>query len=161
MALIHEKLYRSGSLAEIDFGDYVDSIIDELLRMFNVAPGAITITTDVENVLFGVDTAIPCALIINELVSNSLKHAFPDGATGEVTITLHQINGTYELTVADNGEGLPPNFDFRATDSLGMQLVTALVNQLDGTITLDRTKGTTFITTFTPAGARIGKSGRE
>ena len=152
MALIHEKLYRSDSLAEISFRDYVDSIVDELLGMFNVAPGAITITTDVENVLFGVDTAIPCALIINELVSNSLKHAFPDGAPGEVTIALHQINGTCELTVADNGVGPPPNFDFRATDSLGMQLVTALINQLDGTITLDRTKGTTFIITFTQAG---------
>ncbi len=161
MALIHEKLYRSDSLAEISFRDYVDSMVDELLGMFNVAPGAITITTDVENVLFGVDTAIPCALIINELVSNSLKHAFPDGAPGEVTIALHQINGTCELTVADNGVGPPPNFDFRATDSLGMQLVTALTNQLDGTITLDRTKGTTFIITFTQAGARIGKSGRE
>ncbi len=161
MALIHEKLYRSDSLAEINFGDYVDSMIDELLQIFNVAPGAITITTDVENVLFGVDTAIPCALIINELVSNSLKHAFPDGATGEVTIALHQINGTYELTVADNGVGPLPNFDYRATDSLGMQLVTALVNQLGGTITLDRTNWTTFIITFTPAGARIGKSGRE
>ncbi|MGP8012375.1 MAG: histidine kinase dimerization/phosphoacceptor domain -containing protein [Halobacteriota archaeon] len=152
MALIHEKLYRSDSLAEISFRDYVDSMVDELLGMFNVAPGAITITTDVENVLFGVDTAIPCALIINELVSNSLKHAFPDGAPGEVTIALHQINGTCELTVADNGVGPPPNFDFRATDSLGMQLVTALINQLDGTITLDRTKGTTFIITFTQAG---------
>jgi len=161
MALIHEKLYRSDSLAEISFRDYVDSMVDELLGMFNVAPGAITITTDVENVLFGVDTAIPCALIINELVSNSLKHAFPDGAPGEVTIALHQINGTCELTVADNGVGPPPNFDFRATDSLGMQLVTALINQLDGTITLDRTKGTTFIITFTQAGARIGRSGEN
>jgi len=161
MALIHEKLYRSGSLAEIDFGDYVDSVIDELLRMFNVAPEAITIITDVENVLFGVDTAIPCALIINELVSNSLKHAFPDGAIGEVTIGLQHADGSYTMTVADDGVGFPADADFRATDSLGMQLVTALVNQLDGTITLDRTNGTTFVITFKPAGARIGKSGRE
>ena len=95
MALIHEKLYSSGSLAEINFADYVESLIDELLRMYNVAEGVITITADIENVQLGVDTAIPCALIINELVSNSLKHAFPDGRTGEVTIAIHRINGRY------------------------------------------------------------------
>ncbi len=155
MALIHEKLYRSGSLAEIDFGDYVESLVGELLRMYNVAEGAITINADIENVQLGVDTAIPCALIINELVSNSLKHAFPDGRTGDVTVALQRANGAYTLTVADNGVGFPPNVDFRATDSLGMQLVVTLVNQLDGTITLDRTKGTTFIITFKPASASI------
>ena len=155
MALIHEKLYSSGSLAEINFADYVESLIDELLRMYNVAEGVITLTADIENVQLGVDTAIPCALIINELVSNSLKHAFPDGRTGEVTIAIHRINGTYELTITDNGVGPPPDFDFQKTDSLGLQLVTGLVNQLDGTITLDRTKGTTFIITFKPAGAHV------
>jgi two-component sensor histidine kinase len=155
MALIHEKLYRSGSLAEIDFGDYVESLVGELMRMYNVAEGAITINADIENVQLGVDTAIPCALIINELVSNSLKHAFPDGRTGDVTVALQRANGAYTLTVADNGVGFPPNVDFRATDSLGMQLVVTLVNQLDGTITLDRTKGTTFIITFKPASASI------
>ena len=152
MALIHEKLYRSGSLAEIDFGDYVESLIDELLRMCNVAEGAITITTDIENVRLGVDTAVPCALLINELVSNCLKHAFPDGRTGDVTVALQRANGAHTLTVADNGVGFPADLDFRATDSLGMQLVVTLVGQLDGTITLDRTNGTTFISTFKPAG---------
>ena len=107
------------------------------------------------------DTAIPCALIINELVSNSLKHAFPDGRTGEVTIAIHRINGRYELTITDNGVGPPSDFDFRTTDSLGLQLVTGLVNQLDGTITLDRTKGTTFIITFKPADAQVRESGGE
>ena len=155
MALIHEKLYRSGSLAEIDFGDYVESLIGELLRMYNVPLGVITITTDIENVQLGVDTAIPCALIINELVSNSLKYAFPDGRTGGVTVALQRANGAYTLTVADDGVGFPADVDFRATDSLGMQLVVTLVNQLEGTITLDRTKGTTFIITFKQAGAHI------
>ena len=153
MALIHEKLYRSGSLAEIDFGDYVESLVGELLRMYNVPLGVITITTDIENVQLGVDTAIPCALIINELVSNSLKYAFPDGRTGGVTVALQRANGAYTLTVADDGVGFPADLDFRATDSLGMQLVVTLVNQLEGSITLDRTKGTTFIITFKLAGA--------
>src|SRR5450759_4476402 len=161
MALIHEKLYRSDSLAEIDFGDYVKSLVDDLLQMYNVPGGAITIAVDIENVQLGVDTAIPCGLIINELVSNSLKYAFPDGRTGDVTVALQRANGVHTLTVADDGVGFPADLDFRATDSLGMQLVTALVNQLEGTITLDRTKGTTFIITFKSEGARVEKSGGE
>ncbi len=161
MALIHEKLYRSGSLAEIDFGDYVKSLVDDLLRMYNVPGRAITIAVDIENVQLGVDTAIPCGLVINELVSNSLKYAFPDGRTGDVTVALQRANGVHTLTVADDGVGFPADLDFRATDSLGMQLVTALVNQLEGTITLDRTKGTTFIITFKSEGARVEKSGGE
>ena len=161
MALIHEKLYRSGSLAEIDFGDYVKSLVDDLLQMYNVPGGAITIAVDIENVQLGVDTAIPCGLIINELVSNSLKYAFPDGRTGDVTVALQCANGVHTLTVADDGVGFPADLDFRTTDSLGMQLVTALVNQLEGTITLDRTKGTTFIITFKPVVARVEKSGEK
>ena len=161
MALIHETLYRSGSLAEIDFGEYVGGLIEELLRMYNVPLGAITITVDIENVRLGVDSAIPCALIINELVSNLLKYAFPDGRTGTVTVALQRANGAHKLTVADNGVGFPADLDFRTTDSLGMQLVTALVNQLDGTITLDRAKGTTFIITFESEGAHVRTSGEK
>ena len=148
MALIHDRLYRSASLAEIDFGQYVESLVDELLRMYNVPLGVITIATDIENVQLGVDTAIPCALIINELVSNSLKHAFPDGRTGAVTIALRRANGVHMLTVADNGVGFPRDVDFRATDSLGMQLVVTLVNQLEGTIELNRENGTAFAISF-------------
>jgi two-component sensor histidine kinase len=148
MALIHEKLYRSGSLAEIDFGDYIKSLVDELLRMYNVPLGVITITTDIENVQLGVDTAIPCALIINELVSNSLKYAFPDGRTGSITVALQRANGAYMLTIADDGVGIPADVDFRTTDSLGMQLVVTLVNQLEGTIELNRENGTAFVISF-------------
>jgi len=148
MALIHEKLYRSGSLAEIDFGDYVESLVGELLRMYNVPLGAITIAVDIENVQLGVDAAIPCALIINELVSNSLKYAFPDGRTGGVTVALQHANEAYTLTVADDGVGFPADVDFRATDSLGMQLVVTLVNQLEGTIDLSRENGTAFVISF-------------
>ncbi len=148
MALIHEKLYRSGSLAEIDFGDYVESFIDELLRMYNVPLGTVTITTDIENVQLGVDTAIPCALIINELVSYSLKYAFPNGRKEEVTIALKRENGEHTLTVADDGVGFPADVDFRTTDSLGMQLVVTLVNQLEGTIELNREDETAFVISF-------------
>ncbi|MEI7827569.1 MAG: ATP-binding protein, partial [Euryarchaeota archaeon] len=82
------------------------------------------------------------------LVSNSLKYAFPDGRTGTVTIALQRANGTHTLTVADNGVGLPADLDFRTTDSLGMQLVVTLVNQLEGTIELNRDNGTAFVISF-------------
>ena len=116
--------------------------------MYNVPLGAITIAVDIENVQLGVDAAIPCALIINELVSNSLKYAFPDGRTGGVTVALQRSNRAYTLTVADDGVGFPPDVDFRATDSLGMQLVVTLVNQLEGTIELNRENGTAFVISF-------------
>ena len=151
MALIHEKLYSSGTLSEIEFADYVGSLIKELLQMYHVAPDAVTITTDIEDVRFGVDIAMPCALILNELVSNCLKYAFPDGRVGEVIVGMHYADGTYTLTVADNGVGFPADVDFRATGSLGMQLVTALVDQLDGTIDMNRENGTSFVISFSPA----------
>jgi len=150
MALIHEKLYSSGTLSEIEFADYVGSLIKELLQMYHVAPDAVTITTDIEDVRFGVDIAMPCALILNELVSNCLKYAFPDGSVGEVIVGMQYADGTYTLTVADNGVGFPADVDFRATGSLGMQLVTALVGQLDGTIDMNRENGTSFVISFRP-----------
>ena len=151
MALIHEKLYSSGTLSEIEFADYVGSLIKELLQMYRVAPDAVTITTDIEDVRFGVDIAMPCALILNELVSNCLKYAFPDGSVGEVIVGMQYADGTYTLTVADNGVGFPADVDFRATGSLGMQLVIALVDQLDGTIDMNRETGTSFVISFSPA----------
>jgi PAS domain S-box len=150
MALIHEKLYSSGTLSEIEFAGYVGSLIKELLQMYHVAPDAVTITTDIEDVRFGVDIAMPCALILNELVSNCLKYAFPDGRVGEVIVGMQYADGTYTLTVADNGVGFPADVDFRATGSLGMQLVTALVDQLDGTIDMNRENGTSFVISFSP-----------
>jgi PAS domain S-box-containing protein len=151
MALIHEKLYSSGTLSEIEFADYVGSLIKELLQMYHVAPDAVTITTDIEDVRFAVDTAMPCALILNELVSNCLKYAFPDGRVGEVIVGMQYADGTYTLTVADNGVGFPADVDLRATGSLGMQLVTALVDQIDGTVELNRENGTSFVISFSPA----------
>ena len=101
-----------------------------------------------------ITTAIPCGLIVNELVTNAFEHAFPDGREGTIAVSLCTDDaGTHVLSVSDDGVGFPEDLDFRNTKSLGLQLVTGLVNQLDGTITLDRTKGTTFIITFKPAGA--------
>jgi two-component sensor histidine kinase len=104
---------------------------------------------NVENVFLGIDTSIPCSLIINELISNSLKHAFPVGKKGEIQVVLRpNKNKTFTLIVRDNGVGFPENIDFRNTQSLGLKLVNTLVNQLDGTIELRSNGGTEFLITF-------------
>lgn len=149
MGLIHEKLYQSENLAEIHFTEYVKTLVYSLFRSYGVNTGRIAVKTDIEDISLDIDTAIPCGLIINELVSNSLKYAFPGERTGEITIQLHSRNGHIELVVADNGTGIPEHIDFRTTSSLGLHLVTILVEeQLKGEISLDRNKGTAFHITF-------------
>lgn len=148
MALVHEKLYQSENLANIDSNEYITSIVRGLYRSYEVTADRVTLVIEVEDVPLGVDAAIPCGLIINELVSNSLKHAFPD-RKGEIRITFCSIDGAVELTVADNGVGIPEYIDFRNTESLGLDLVTTLVeHQLGGEITLDRSRGTAFHIAF-------------
>ncbi|MEW6601020.1 MAG: PAS domain S-box protein [Nitrospirota bacterium] len=146
MSLIHEKLYQSKDLAHINFNDYSVDLTEELIRSYGADSGRVTIKIDSENIMLGIDTAIPCGLIINELVSNSLKYAFPKGRRGEVLIFLTKINeDEFELIVSDNGIGIPDDIDFRNTESLGLRLVTILAeNQLRGTIELNRTAGTEF-----------------
>ncbi len=147
MGLIHEKLYKSESLANIDFSEYIKDLTQSLLRSYGVSADNIALKIE-GNVCLGIDTAIPCGLIINELVSNSLKHAFPD-RKGEITVSLRSDNGCIELIVSDDGVGIPDDIDFRTTESLGLHLVTILAeDQLGGTITLDRTAGTAFHVTF-------------
>lgn len=144
MAIIHELLYQTKSLAKIDLSKYVSSLVSYLFDSYMVDPRRIKLNVDMEEVLVNIDTAIPCGLIINELVSNSLKHAFPEGFDGEITIRIHDTDGEYDLTISDNGVGFPSDLNFRKTDSLGLQLVNSLVGQLDGTIELDRSHGTEF-----------------
>lgn len=116
-----------------------------LFRGYRMKPGGITADMNINDVLLDVNTAIPCGLIINELVSNSFKHAFPDGREGVITIAIHPIEeNEIELVVSDDGVGFPEDLDYRKTKSIGMELVTSLVKQLDGTIELDRSGGTTF-----------------
>lgn len=161
MALVHERLYQSKDLARVDFAKYIQSLANYLCRSYEVNANVVQLKTDLHAVFLGVDTAIPCGLILNELVSNSLKHAFPPPLSspspaegkeggGEIHIELRsEGNGKFTLMVRDNGVGLPKDLDFRNTKSLGLQLVNTLVNQLEGTIELDRRGGTTFKITFT------------
>ena len=150
MALVHEKLYRSKDFTKINFKEYIESLSKSLLRSYDEKRSKITLKINVSDVLLGVDYAIPCGLVINELVSNSLKHAFPEGKEGEITISFQspKIN-EFILIVGDNGIGLPKDFDFNKTESLGLYLVSILAkDQLQGKISVDGTKGTKFQITF-------------
>jgi PAS domain S-box-containing protein len=148
MALIHEKLYQSEDLANIDSDEYIKTLVRELIKSYRMDPDKIRIKIEVDDVSLGVDTAIPCGLIINELVSNSLKYAFPD-KKGEITVALHSVDGKIELIISDNGVGIPENIDFKNTKTLGLRLVTILAeNQLNGDIDLIKNKGTEVRITF-------------
>lgn len=143
MALVHEKLYHSGDFTKIDFKEYVNDMVTGLFESYGFR-GRVGLRTGIEDAL-DMDSAIPCGLIINELVTNSLKYAFPDGRKGEIKIALKKTGGEIELIVGDNGIGFPAGLDFRRTESLGLQLVNLLVNnQLEGRIDLDRSKGAEF-----------------
>jgi PAS domain S-box-containing protein len=149
MALIHELLYQSPNLAHIDFQKYIQTLVGNLCRSYNVHQRAITFKINVEQVSLAIDTAIPCGLIINELVSNSLKHGFPEHHGGEICLSFqHGDNGQFILSISDNGVGMGSDFDFRNTSSLGLQLVCRLTKQLEGSIELNRERGTEFKIAF-------------
>ncbi|MBS1914329.1 MAG: PAS domain S-box protein [Bacteroidetes bacterium] len=149
IALIHEKLYRSTDLSKLDFSEYVHDLVMNLFRTYGVNQEGIAVRTHVQNVRLEVDTAIPCGLIINELVSNVLKHAFPNESGGEVIVELGPtLPGEFLLTVRDNGVGLPEGFDWRASSSLGLKLVMDLTRQLDGKVEVHVDNGTVFRITF-------------
>ncbi len=146
MSLIHEKLYRSDDLANIDFKDYINSLVINMFRTYDINTKTISFKTDIDNIALSIDTAIPCGLIINELVSNSFKHAFPGDRKGEISIAFKQIPGDkYLLSVTDNGIGIPEEINISETKTLGLQLVTTLArHQLQGEIEIIRDKGSSF-----------------
>jgi PAS domain S-box-containing protein len=153
MALIHERLYQSPNLASVDMGKYTRNLVSDLRRSLGFEDSSVRLTLTIEDIPLGVTEAIPCGLIINELVSNALKHAFPTGKEGEITIQLQRGNtNQITLTVSDNGIGFPEHVDFRQSLSLGLTLINSLVEQLNGTIELDRRGGTTFTITFNVSG---------
>ena len=151
IALIHEQLYKSVDLTHVNFRDYLHSLTTNLFQTHGIKGGGIKLKTDInERVSLIIDKAIPCGLIVNELVSNALRHAFADRSKGTIFIELRQNDdGTASLVVGDDGIGLPSHIDFRHTPSLGLQLVNTLVNQLGATIELTSKKGTVFTVTFT------------
>jgi PAS domain S-box-containing protein len=144
MAMIHEKLYLSKDLSHIDFGDYIKSLVTNLFYSYNIEKTHIKPVLQVENLNLNIDTAVPCGLIISELVSNSLKYAFPPGMNGEIFVSLKFVNNKYELIIRDNGLGMSDDIDFNNLQTLGLLLVNNLTEQLDGEMTINRKKGTEF-----------------
>lgn len=149
MALIHAKLYQAQDLAKIDFTKYLQELTAALIHSYGISTDRVSTTLNASGVMLGLNTAVPVGLIVNELVSNCLKHAFPGNRNGEIRIDLQrEEGGSYILRIADDGIGLPEDLDITSTTTLGLQLVNTLVEQLKGTITLERDTGTTFIIQF-------------
>jgi len=149
IALVHEKLYQSKNLAEIDYQDYLKKIADSLLQSYGIPPKTIDIRIQAENIIIPINKAIPLSLIVNEMISNSLKYAFPDNRHGTIAIDFTKDKEQYTLVVKDDGIGLPETVTLEETDTLGLQLINSLVGQIQGTITLDRASGTEYRITFT------------
>jgi PAS domain S-box-containing protein len=145
MALVHERLYRSQDLARINFVEYVQDLVRQLFMSYGISTTKIKFNIRIKDVFLNINKAIPCSLIINELVSNSLKHAFPEGKKGKIDIDFYLgKDNKLLLKIRDNGIGLSDKIDFKNTKTLGLQLVTTLVEQLNGTIEVDIKRGTTF-----------------
>jgi two-component sensor histidine kinase/ActR/RegA family two-component response regulator len=149
MALIHETLYQAGEIAQIDFAAYIRTLVTQLLDASGVSAERIALQIEADKLLLELTTAISCGLLLNELVTNSLKHAFPDQREGEIRIMLQPgVDRSVTLQVSDTGVGFPTSLDFRTTNSLGLQLVCLLTAQLQGTLTLERRAGTHWTLTF-------------
>jgi two-component sensor histidine kinase len=162
MALIHEKLYRSDNLAQIDLAEYIKELAAYLFNSYrHNLDQAVDLQIQAEPILLGIDAAVPCGLILNEMISNAFKHAFPahgqpssDGQGPHSPAPVIRIElrkdgaGQASLTVADNGIGLPPGLDVLKSDSLGLQLVTILVKQLDGELAIHNQGGAAFTISF-------------
>jgi PAS domain S-box-containing protein len=149
MALIHRTLYQSNDFARVDFANFLDSLAPTLVSSYGMGPSRVNLTIDAVEVLLPLNAAIPCGLVVNELISNALKHAFPQGRQGEISIRL-AIEGddTVILSVSDDGAGIPDHIDIAQADSLGLQLVSHLTDQLGGELSVHRRAPTRFLLRF-------------
>lgn len=151
MAIIHENLYQTTNFSSIDFSSYLQNLCSNLIASYHLYSGAVQLRTDLQNVELVLDQAIPCGLLVNELITNSLKYAFPEGRSGEITIRLTEKAGRINLHIGDNGIGLPADLDILNSDTLGLQLVSTLVEQLEGEIQVDNSEGIKYLITFDKA----------
>lgn len=148
MSFIHESLYHTKNFSRVEFSDYILSLSNNLIHSYSIGVGKVKLLTSLEKVHLNLDQAIPCGLIINELVSNALKYAFPNGNTGSIYLELKQVENFICVGVADDGIGLPKDLDVENSDSLGLQLVYTLADQIDASIELRSEKGTNYLITF-------------
>lgn len=143
MAIIHEKLYSCKDLKRINFGEYIESITEDLFNTYSTT-SRVSLNMDVDYLMLDINTSLPLGLIVNELVSNSLKYAFPDDRNGCVTVRFHMDHDTYILEVGDDGVGLPEDLDIVHAESMGMELISSFIQQLKGEMELRRRNGTWF-----------------
>ncbi len=156
MALIHQRLYDSSDLKSINFGDYIRTLANEMFQTYVYDPSTVKLNLMVEDIMLDVNTAIPLGLILNELLTNSMKYAFPSEGlngingqiNGNINVNLSKNNGNYTMIVEDDGVGFPDDVDMENTDSLGLQLINSLTDQIDGDIIFNRTNGTSFTIKF-------------
>lgn len=148
MSFIHESLYQTRDFSKIEFTGYLRSLVTNLIHTYHIRTSEIELKTDFEKSFLELDQAIPCGLIVNELVSNSLKYAFQGKKKGCISIGLKEKDGHISLRLADDGVGIPDQIDFENTETLGLQLVNTLVDQLDASISVDNERGTDYLITF-------------
>jgi two-component sensor histidine kinase len=148
MALVHEKFYQSDEFSEINFAEYIEKLCHFLYQSYGDKTSRIEAKIEGDKIYLDMDTAMPCGLLINEIVSNAYKYAFPGQTQGTILINLKKNDNRITLTIHDDGIGFPEDFDFEKPESLGMQLIHALTNQLDGELKIIRENGTTFQVSF-------------
>lgn len=148
MSFIHENLYQTDKFSSLDFSEYIFNLSNNLVHSYQIFDNLVEIKYDMDQVNLSLDQAIPCGLIVNELVSNALKYAFPDRIKGELLIQLKKRKNKIELVIGDNGIGLPKDLDIENTDTLGLQLVLTLIDQLDAVVDVKREDGTKYLITF-------------
>ena len=149
MAFIHESLYQANDFSSINFSDYVVNLLQNLMQSYSKLNQTVKLNVDLQTIFLNLDSAIPCGLVINEIISNALKYAFVKSKQGDkISISMKLEGENIKLVIGDNGVGLPPNIDYKNTESLGLQLVVTLVGQLNGTLELDNTKGVKYTILF-------------
>jgi PAS domain S-box-containing protein len=148
MAFIHESLYQTKNFESVNFSEYITTLSKNLVHTYSINSKNIKLVLTLDKLFLNLDSSIPCGLIINEIISNSLKYAFPDNRDGIIFVTLKVDNNNVRIEAGDNGVGIPQGIDIKQTETLGLQLVDTLVEQINGTLVLDRTKGTKFIIEF-------------
>jgi two-component sensor histidine kinase len=148
MALVHERLYKSENLSEIDLGDYIPLLVTQIFSSHLPGSRKVKKVLEIDHAMVTIEIAVPIGLIVTELVSNTFKHAFPGEMTGTLSVFLRKKDKTITLTVSDDGVGMPENSDWRNLPTLGLHLVQSLVEQLQGTIDFHGDHGTTFTIRF-------------
>lgn len=148
MALVHEQLYASENLANIDMARYIEELATKLYHSYQVDIERIRLNFDIESLMLSIEQAVPCGLLIQELVSNAIKHAFPNGENGTIFISLHRQDEQLRLIVRNTGVPFPREIDIERADTMGLDLINTFTQQLQGVLELDRKYGATFTITF-------------